>query len=203
MSFELGVTIAALLNLAVYSYLYKENVVYRIAEHVFVGLGSGYAIAMGWNSIKNNSLTPLMQQGDYLQIFPLLLGVLLFARFLPGPNKWLARIPMSFLVGMGVALSARAAILAEFVNQIRATIIPLNSVNNVLIVVGTLGVLSYFFFSNKFTDRIPGIKYSSLVGRYVMMGAFGAAFGNGVMGRISLLIAQLQFVFGNWLGMLK
>jgi hypothetical protein len=202
MTFEIGVTLAALMNLAVYSYLYKENVAYRLAEHAFVGLGAGYAIAMGWNSIKNTSFNPLIQKGDYLQIIPLILGVLLFARFLPGSNRWLSRIPMSFLVGMGMALSARAAILAEFVNQIRATMIPLNSVNNILIVVGTIGVLTYFFFSSKFMEKIPGLKYSSLIGRYVMMGAFGAAFGNGVMGRISLLIAQLQFVFGNWQGLM-
>jgi len=199
MTFELGILLAALMTIACYSYLFKENIMYRLAEHIFVGLGAGYAIAMGWNSIKNNAINPMINNGEFLQIVPLVLGVLLFTRFLPGSNKWLARIPMAFLVGMGVALSARAAILAEFVNQIRATIIPLNSIDNILIVVGTIGVLSYFFFSSKFTQGIPGLKYGSLVGRYVMMAAFGAAFGNGVMGRISLLISRLQFVFSDWI----
>ena len=199
MSFELGTTIGALLTLAAYSYLFRENVFYRIAEYIFVGVGAGYSIALGWNAIKNNSLTPLMEQGDYLQIAPLILGLLLFTRFLPGSSRWLARIPMGFLVGMGVALSARTAIQAEFVNQIRATMIPLNSIDNVLIVLGVLGVLSYFFFSSKFTEGIPGLKYASLFGRYVMMAAFGAAFGNAVMGRTSLLIARLQFIFGDWI----
>ncbi|HSL93886.1 MAG TPA: hypothetical protein VK905_04715 [Bacillota bacterium] len=202
MNFSLGVTLAAIMAIAVYSYLWRENTLYRIAEHLFVGLGAGYSIAMGWNNIKNNALNPLMNDGKYILIVPLILGALLFTRFLPGSNKWLARIPMAFLVGTGIALSARAAVLTEFVNQIRATIIPLNSVNNILIVFGTIGVLAYFFFSNKFTEGIPGLKYGALVGRYVMMAAFGAAFGNGVMGRISLLISQLQFIFGKWLGLL-
>lgn len=201
MSMTLGIWLGALMTIACYSYLYKENVLYRFAEHIFVGLGAGYAIAMGWNNVRNVAVNPLLKEGKFIMIVPLALGILLFARFLPGSNKWLARIPMAFLVGTGIALSARAAILAEFVQQIRATIIPLNSVNNVLIVVGTIGVLAYFFFANKFTDGIPGLKYGSLVGRYVMMAAFGAAFGNGVMGRISLLISRLQFIFGSWLGL--
>lgn len=202
MSFELGIWLSALVTIAVYSYLYRENVVYRFAEHIFVGLGAGYQISMGWNNIRNIAVNPLINDGDYIQIIPIVLGVLLFTRFLPGSNKWLARIPMAFLVGTGIALSARAAVLAEFVNQIRATIIPLNSVNNVLIVFGVIGVLAYFFFASTFTERIPGLKYGSLFGRYVMMAAFGAAFGNGVMGRISLLISRLQFVFGTWLGLM-
>lgn len=202
MSFELGIWLAALGTLACYSFLYKENFAFRIAEHLFVGLGAGYAITMGWNSIKNNSLTPLIEKGDFIQIIPLALGALLFTRFLPGSNKWLARIPMGFLVGMGVGLSARGAIMAELVNQIRATIIPLNSVNNIIVVVGTIGVLSYFFFASTFT-KIPGLKYSAAIGRFVMMIAFGAAFGNGVMGRTSLLISRLQFVFGQWIHLLK
>ncbi len=202
MSFELGIWLAALGTLACYSFLYKENVFYRFAEHMFVGLGAGYSIAMGWNSIKNNALTPLVEQGDYMQIIPLALGVLLFTRFLPGSNKWMARIPMSFLVGMGVALSARGAVIAEFVNQIRATMMPLNSIDNILIVLGTIGVLSYFFFSSTF-NRIPGLKQTAMFGRYIMMIAFGAAFGNAVMGRTSLLIARLQFFFGDFIHLIK
>ncbi len=202
MNMTIGVWLAALMTIACYSYLYKENTLYRYVEHLFVGLGAGYSIAMGWNNIRNVAWNPLINDGKYIMIVPLVLGVLLFARFLPGSNKWLARIPMAFLVGTGIALSARAAILAEFVQQIRATIIPLNSVNNILIVFGTIGVLAYFFFSSTFTERIPGLKYGSLVGRYVMMAAFGAAFGNGVMGRISLLISRLQFIVGTWLGLM-
>ena len=202
MSFELGILLGALSTLAVYSFLYKENIFFRLAEHLFVGLGAGYAIVMGFIAVKNNAWTPLVQKGDYLQLVPLGLGILLFARFLPGSNKWLARIPMAFLVGMGVALSARSAIGAELVSQIRATIIPLNSLNNIIVVFGTIGVLCYFFFASTFV-KLPGVKHGSLIGRYIMMAAFGAAFGNGVMGRISLLISRLQFIFTDWIHLIN
>ena len=193
MSMDLGIWLGVLCTLACYSFLYKENIFFRLAEHLFVGLGAGYAIVMGFNSIKNNAWTPLVAKGQYLQLVPLIAGALLFARFLPGSNKWLARVPMAFMVGTGIALSARGAITAEFVNQIRATLIPLNTVNNIIIVFGTVGVLSYFFFAQQF-GRIPGVKQGAVIGRYVMMATFGAAFGNAVMGRIALLVDRKSVV---------
>ena len=35
-----------------------------------------------------------------------------------------------------------------------------------------------------------------------MMIAFGALFGNAVMGRMSLMIGRVQFLLGEWLGLL-
>ena len=202
MSKDLGVWIGVLCTLACYSFLYKENIFFRLAEHLFVGLGAGYAIVMGFNSIKNNAWTPLITKGQYLNLVPLIAGALLFARFLPGSNKWLARVPMAFMVGTGIALSARGAITAEFVSQIRATLIPLNSINNIIVVFGTVGVLSYFFFAQQF-GRIPGVKQGAVLGRYIMMATFGAAFGNAVMGRIALLVSRLQFIFGDWIHLIR
>lgn len=201
MSSELGIWLAVLCTVACYSFLYKENILYRLAEHLFVGIGAGYAIVMGFNSVRNNAWIPLTEKGDYIQLIPIALGVLLFSRFFKS-QKWLSRIPMAFIVGSGIALSARGAITSEFVQQIRATIIPLNSIDNILIVLGTIGVLSYFFFAKRFA-AIPGVNYSAKLGRYIMMAAFGAAFGNGVMGRISLLISRLQFLFGDWIALIK
>jgi hypothetical protein len=201
MSSDVGIWIGAICTLACFSFLYKENVFYRLAEHLYVGLGAGYFMVQGWNSIKNTAWTPMLRDGKISMLIPMVLGILLFSRFFKS-YKWVSRIPMAFMVATGIGLSARGAITAEFVQQIRATIIPLNSIDNVLIVLGTIGVLSYFFFSKKFSS-LPGVKQSSLIGRYIMMAAFGAAFGNGVMGRISLLIARLQFVFGEWIAIIK
>jgi hypothetical protein len=36
----------------------------------------------------------------------------------------------------------------------------------------------------------------------IMMIAFGSAFGNTVMGRLSLFIGRLQYLLGDWLGIL-
>ena len=59
--------------------------------------------------------------------------------------------------------------------------------------------LVYFFF----TLEKKGVQGAvSKVGRYVMMIAFGAAFGNTVMARVSLFLGRMQFLLGDWLKMI-
>jgi hypothetical protein len=36
--------LGALVTLALYSVLYRENPIYRVAEHVFLGLATGYGL---------------------------------------------------------------------------------------------------------------------------------------------------------------
>ena len=38
----LGAWIAVFLTLAIFSFLYKDNAFYKIAEHLFVGVSAGY-----------------------------------------------------------------------------------------------------------------------------------------------------------------
>lgn len=198
MSSDLAIWLAAICTIAVYSFLYKENRLFRMAEHLFVGVGAGYAVVMGFDNVVNKAWKPMLS-GDSMLIIPMILGVLIFARFNKKYN-WVTRIPMALLVGMGTALALRGAIQAEFVEQIRATILPLNNLNNILVVFGTLGTLMYFFFTK---NKSKIIGYGSHFGRWVMMAAFGTAFGNAVQGRISLFIAQLQLIFGSWIHLIK
>lgn len=199
MSGDIAIWLASICTIAAYSFLFKENRLFRIAEHLFVGLGAGYAIVMGYDNVLTKAWKPMVQKGELKLIIPMILGALVFARFIKGYN-WVTRIPMALLIGMGTALALRGSIQAEFVEQIRATIIPLNSINNILVVLGTLGTLMYFFFTR---NHNAWIDTGSALGRWVMMASFGAAFGNAVMGRISLLISRLQLIFGDWIHLIK
>ncbi len=40
----LGAWVAVFLTLGIFSYLYKDNPFYKIAEHLFVGISAGYFI---------------------------------------------------------------------------------------------------------------------------------------------------------------
>ena len=71
------------------------------------------------------------------------------------------------------------------------------SFSNILIVVGVICGLIYFFFSKEHTGAFGR---ASRAGIWVLMVAFGASFGYTVMARISLLIGRLEFLLGNWLG---
>jgi hypothetical protein len=54
----------------------------------------------------------------------------------------------------------------------------------------------YFFFS---IEHKGFIGKTAKVGIWFMMITFGASFGYTVMGRIALLAARLEFLFGEWL----
>jgi len=194
----LGTWIAAFISLGLLSFAIGENPFYRLVEHIYVGVASAHSLIMGWENLQNNAFTPLFEDGEVLKLIPIVLGVLLYARFIKG-QLWLSRIPMSALVGIGVGLTVRSTITAEFLNQIRATLIPLNSLDNIIIVFGLASVLMFFYFTRK--DTNPLFNYSGTVGRYIMMIAFGALFGNAAMGRMSLMIGRLQFLIVKWLGL--
>ncbi|MBK8233252.1 MAG: hypothetical protein IPK72_22425 [Candidatus Eisenbacteria bacterium] len=47
----IGNTIAGLLTIAILSFLYKDNVVYKFAEHLFVGTAAGYYVAFQFRTV--------------------------------------------------------------------------------------------------------------------------------------------------------
>ena len=128
-------------------------------------------------------------------IIPIIIGILLFTR-LSRKLMWLSLYPIALIVGLGLGMTLRGAIFAQFLSQVKATMLPLNSVNNLIIIVGTTAVLLFFFF----TREREGL-FGSYVrfGRWIMMIAFGATFGDSVMMAMTLLIGRLQFLYGNWL----
>ena len=185
--------------IAIFSFIFAENPVYRFFEHLYVGSAAGYAISVNIKSIYDNAVTPLTQDGKFIMIVPIILGILLYARFFKS-IAWLSRWSMAFLVGIGTGIAIYGGINSQFVAQIRSSMLPLNTMNNVIMVLGVLSILFYFFFSME--HRGP-IKYVSVFGRWVMMITFGVSFGNVVMGRISLLLGALEDILGKWLGLLS
>jgi hypothetical protein len=194
----LGTWIAALGTLGLMSFAIKENPFYRFVEHVYVGIGAAHSVVMGWESLGTTAFTPI-KNGEYIKIIPLVVGLLLYTRFVKGA-MWMSRYPLAMLVGIGTGLTIKGTIGAQIINQVKATMVPLNSLDNIIIVFGLLSVLMFFYFTRKNTN--PVFNASSKVGRYVMMIAFGALFGNAVMGRMSLMIGRVQFLLGDWLGLI-
>ena len=61
-----GPWIAAFLTLAILSYLYKDNPFYKVAEHLFVGISTGYWTSMFfWTQIQPNLFGRLWPASEY------------------------------------------------------------------------------------------------------------------------------------------
>lgn len=190
-----GVWVGALFAIAIYSILYKDNLAYSVVEHIFVGAATGHAIVAGVQTFKSTALGPLTS-GKTIYLVPIALGILLFTRYFPKAS-WLNRWPLALMMGTSAGVAMRGAIESQIVGQVSATFVNLADVNKLLIFLGTVFSLSYFFLTFSPKGRA---SYASRIGRYFMMAAFGAAFGNTVMGRISAAIGRFQFIFLKWLG---
>jgi hypothetical protein len=188
----------ALCVFAVYSFLWKENRFFRAFQNLYVGLAAGYSIVLAVTSIQRQAWVPLTTKGDIWAIVPMILGLLLFTRLFKR-YAWVARWPMAFLMGMGAALSMKA-IESDFVRQIQASLVAWNSINNLMLSLGTALALTYFFFTFK-PNAVT--NYAGRAGRWVLMLCFGAAFGQSVQGRLSLLISQMQFLLKDWMHVMK
>ena len=211
LSTQLEVWIAALLTLGIFSFLYKDNPVYKFCEHLFVGVSAGYWVVLTANSsIWPNLLQPLFTNftagRNALLLIPLTLGILLFSRFFPR-GDWLSRWSIAFILGVYPALRITGFGQGDLVEQIHGTILPLwvagdigTTIGNVLLVLGLLSTLIFFFFSKEHTGAVGG---AARVGVYFLMVSFGASYGYTVMARVSLLIGRVMYLLDNWLGLLR
>ncbi|GAB4314475.1 MAG: hypothetical protein Kow0074_01510 [Candidatus Zixiibacteriota bacterium] len=187
----------AFFTIAIFSFLYRDNPVFKFAEHVFAGLSAGYYAGLIFQSVIHQQVwVPLTQDGKWLVLIPAVLGVLMFARFIPRIG-WMTRIPLAFVIGSTAGIMFIQQLHGLILPQVSNTILPLTSVNNVLIVLGVITTLIYFYFSKPHTGPLGWVAN---VGIGFIMVAFGAHFGYTVMARVSLLIGRVQFLLVDWLG---
>jgi hypothetical protein len=197
----IGAWVAAGLSLLIYSFLYKDNPFFKLAEHVFVGISIGYLLTITYYQVMVNKLyLPMVQQGRWWLVVPAFLGVLMLSRFIP-PIAWLSRISFAFLLGISSGVAIPRQMSSFILQQVQGTIKPIVTIgasgvsitfanlNALLILVGVISVLFYFFFSLEHTGAVRRV---ARVGIYFLMVSFGAAFGYTVMARMSLLIGRLD-----------
>lgn len=190
---ELEIFIAGALTLMVFSYLYKENPAYRLAEHIFIGVATGRAVVLSWEYLAKNAWTPMVE-GEYHYILAFILGSLFLFQF-SKKYSYVKRYPIALTTGMGMGLTLGATLLSWLVRQVQATFIPLfmqeNTVetfSNLFIAIGTVCGISYFIL----TKEHKGIlTIPTKIGRYIIMITFGTHFGYTVMARMSLLIGRI------------
>ena len=205
----LGIWLGAFFTFAIFSFLYKDNPVYKVAEQIFVGLSAGYwLIYTVYNVMIPNLITPLSNNfsENYILILPAILGIMMLMRLIP-KAEWVSRFPIAILIATTAGISFLRFLKSDVIGQLNATMInPFAGPNwvvilgQILLVVGTISGVVYFYFSKKHEGAF-GV--TAKIGIYFLMISFGAAFGYTAMARISLLIGRLQFLLGDWLHLIK
>ncbi|MEO0091799.1 MAG: hypothetical protein ABIK61_03710 [candidate division WOR-3 bacterium] len=198
--------VSAILTLGIFSFLYKENPFYRVCEHLFVGISNGYSITFVWHRVLMPTLINPVARGERLWLILIaIIGALYFTRFIPRIS-WLVRIPIAIVLGYGAGASIPRGIDAGIIEQVRATIVTrdsfaiiTNGIWALVILIGVIATISYFFFSRERKGILKPLSYIGII--FIMLG-FGASFGYTVMARISLLIGRLTFLLRDWLGVI-
>jgi len=205
-----GIWISIFLTLAILSFLYDDNPIYKFAEHLFMGVGIGIGtIEIYYGVFQPKLLRPLLEEHRLLSLFPLLLLVLLFAKVTRKHQDW-ARIPIAFIVAAfaGVKLTGEAN--GRLVEQVRASMPDLQTlyetngwwdwdnggagvISGLVLVLGLCACLLHFYFS---TPHNKPMRAISRIGILTLMLSFGASFGFTVMGRISLAIGRAEALLG-------
>jgi hypothetical protein len=205
LSSDIGVWIAALGTLAVLSFLYRENPVFRAAEHLLVGISAGYyGVQYVHSGVIKKFWYPLTVEHNYWLVLGGLLGAMVFLRLHAKTRPW-GNIPVVFYVATGagylIPSVMKAMVLAQVEGTIQNPFAPglslLDSVTVLVVFVGVVSTVTYFYFS---TRRTGVVKHVSRLGILFLLAGFGATFGYTVMGRITLLIGRFQFLLRDWLG---
>ncbi len=205
----LGIWLGALFTFAIFSFLYKDNPFYKVAEQIFVGLSAGYWFVYTiFFILMPNLYDPISQDfaTKWYKIIPAILGVMMLMRLIP-KTEWVSRFPIALVIGTTSGVFFLRYLKSDVINQMTATMINpflgdnwINIIGQIMLVVGTVTGVMYFYFSKKHEGAFGS---AAKMGIYFLMVSFGAAFGYTAMARISLLIGRLQFLLGDWLGIIS
>jgi len=215
---DIGIWIGALLTLGIFSFLYGDNPYYKFCEALFVGVSAGHwFVVLFWTVFMDKlirnvgiGLDTFITQGfsaglaDYMHwsyIFGGILGCLMILRLFPKIG-WISRWSLAFVVGTTSGYFFINYLVSNGLKQIEKSILSLGAefwFGNLILVVGTFCGLIYFFFSKEHKGAFGGL---ARIGIWFLMITFGASFGYTVMSRMSLLIGRMDYLLGNWLGLI-
>jgi hypothetical protein len=140
---SIGIWIAALLTLGIFSFLVRDNPFYKVVESILIGVSAAYWMLVAfWSTLVPDlfaklapdlvratmlpGLAPSEHPGkDFLlALIPLALGMMLLWRLAPR-GAWIAVWPLAVVIGTFAGMRLTASIEADFMAQIAATMKPL------------------------------------------------------------------------------
>ena len=213
--------IGFLLTVMVLSYLIDDNLFFRLAAYLFIGLTAGYLTVLLVNRVLVPHLVlPLFSGTDTERLWllvPIILVLLLFIGQIPRFSL-ASRVPLAYLAGLSAAVAIGGAVFGTLIPQAKAVIgafdpgnlfqVPgqawLRILDAVVMLVGVIGTLSYFHFGRKLkpgkagdgTKRPLVLQGLSKVGEIFIGITLGAVFA-GVFSTALLALIDRLVVIGD------
>ncbi len=212
----ISAAVGLLLTLMVFSYLIKDNALFRIAIYIFIGVASGYAATVIVYYVLLPKLDVFSSDDPIRLIFfgavPLLLGVLVLAKLFSPRVSWIGNLAMALLVGVGAATVIGGAVLGTVIPQFRAAVNAFDVsrasdaagrmlvfLEGSVMLLGTVLTLAAFHFgARRAADGTPRrnrvIEVLAWLGRIFIAITLGALFAGVYMSALTAMIERLHFV---------
>jgi len=208
----IGGIVASLLTVMVFSYLLGANPLWRIAQSLLVGVSVGYVSLVVLTQVVAPQVARVIQPASetamtdrLLAAVPVALGVLLLLR-VAYPGAWPASFGLNLVIVVGASLVLGGALAGAIVPQALDTMRTLDFTNldavgiaalagNIVLVLGVVCALAYFAFGARANGtRFTPVREMSVLGRWVLVVAFGAILGSLATTFYAALIDRLGFL---------
>lgn len=221
---DAGLWLGLLITLALFSLLLGDNALARLAQHLLVGAGLGYAALLAIQSVIGPRLLAPLAQGQWLAAGPpLLLGLLLLAAGIEriaaqgrtAPSAAARRslqtagvVPLAMLLGVGIAAGligvAQGTLIAQTLAAVRLTFAAGRSggafwagLLTLLLTTGTL--LALTLDRTRLAGALPGPLTSLLrgwawLGERALWIAAGVVLARIFASRYTLLVDRLYYL---------
>ncbi|EMR73088.1 hypothetical protein MCGE09_00108 [Thaumarchaeota archaeon SCGC AB-539-E09] len=193
MAVTIGMLVASWMCIMLYTMLYGDQPISRFAEHVYMGATAGYYAYINMRFYWDKGVIQMMEPGKILYIIPVILGAMIYTR-LYAPTRWMYRYPMALLMGAMLGVSMRTTVFSQIIDQFIVGNLPPNApllgvpmgvtINNLIIIIGSLCATVFFIFSHDFAGPT---RYIHRIGRLFLLCSFGATYGNTTSYRYELM----------------
>lgn len=169
--------ISLILTVMILSYLIGDNILFRFAASVFIGLTAGYGvIIIGWQILWPYLFRPMISS-TWLEKIWLIIPILLILLLVVSQIKrfsWLGRFPLAYLGGLIATVTMGGAVFGTLIPQGREIIDAFDPqawyeggsqpwfriADSIVMLFATIGTLSYFHFGRKWKTK-PNSQPSS------------------------------------------
>lgn len=205
------------LTLCVLSYIFGDNILFRFASYVLIGVSAGYLLVVILYKVLIPKIIVPFTSGDVLRqglvLVPLALGTLLLFKLSPRLAR-LANVSMGYLVGTGAAVLIGGVLFGTLFPQTGAAIAGfkitggtasspgLQILGAAVLLIGTVTSLAYFQFgvrNNK--DNKPkssrAMNLVSRIGQIFIAITLGGLFAGSLLAALAALVERLSTLWNS------
>ncbi len=192
----IGLIIGFLLTLFIYSYIWGDNPLYRLAVHILVGVSAGYAAVVVVRELLLPVYVQLRANPTTLELagglVPFVLGLLLVLKRLPR-LAWLGTGTIALLVGVGAAVALMGALTGTLLPQVTAAADPDPVIALIVALLTAVTLLSFTFRTKPHREGTWKRPWWQQIGQGILMITFGALFASVLNTSFILLIERITF----------